>query len=150
MRRLGEQSYPYECCGVLLGQVDGDERRVQAIAPSANARTDSPQNRYLIEPRELIRVQREAREQGLDIIGFYHSHPDHPAQPSPTDLEEAHWLGCSYVITSVAGRVAGATRSFLLEGTGEEDKRFMEEEIHVAGEGESNPLGQASEAGREP
>ena len=73
---------------------------------------------------ELIRIQRQAREKGLDIVGFYHSHPDHPAQWSTTDFAEAHWLGCSYVITSVEKGKAKVTNSFLLTGTEEETSSF--------------------------
>ena len=64
-------------------------------------------------------------------MGFYHSHPDHPALWSPTDLAEAHWLGSSYVITSVAGGAAAETRSFDLAGSGEEDKDFQPEDIRL-------------------
>jgi proteasome lid subunit RPN8/RPN11 len=67
----------------------------------------------------------------LSIGGFYHSHPDHPAQWSPTDFAEAHWLGCSYVITALAQGKATVTNSFLLAGVTEEDKRFEDENIAV-------------------
>ncbi len=80
---------------------------------------------------ELIRVQRQARARGLDIVGFYHSHPDHPAQWSSTDIAEAHWLGCSYIITRVAHGSADVTNSFLLHGTSEEDKHFNDEPIEI-------------------
>ena len=131
LRRHGEETYPHECCGVLLGQMNGDERRVRAVIRATNTRNDAPHNRYHIDPKELIGIQRQAREQGLDIVGFYHSHPDHPARWSATDLAEAHWVGCSYVITSVEkGRAAG-TNSFVLAGSQEEDKEFRDEEIQV-------------------
>jgi proteasome lid subunit RPN8/RPN11 len=65
-------------------------------------------------------------------VGFYHSHPDHPAKWSQTDLTEAHWIGCSYVITSVEKSKAAITNSFLLTGIMEEDKRFEDEEVRVA------------------
>ncbi len=80
---------------------------------------------------ELIRIQRQARADGLDIVGFYHSHPDHPAQWSTTDFAEAHWLGCSYVITSVEQGKAKVTNSFLLLGTDEENKNFHDESIEI-------------------
>jgi proteasome lid subunit RPN8/RPN11 len=124
LRRHGEETYPHECCGVLLGEMNDGGKLVRAVVRCGNTRTDSPQNRYHIDPRELVRVQREARERQLDIVGFYHSHPDHPARWSRTDLEEAHWLGCSYVITSVQQGRATDTNSFLLTGDGEEQKRF--------------------------
>ncbi len=132
IRRHGEETYPHECCGVLLGRsVDGVNDVEDAIR-AGNTRTDSAHNRYNIAPQELVRIQRQGRERGLDIVGFYHSHPDHPAQWSKTDFAEAHWLGCSYVITAVEKGVAQATNSFLLTGTTEEDKAFEDEAVEVA------------------
>jgi proteasome lid subunit RPN8/RPN11 len=131
IRRHGERTYPHECCGVLLGRSDEDGNAVEAAIEAGNTRTDSAHNRYNIAPQELIRIQRQGRERGLDIVGFYHSHPDHPAQWSKTDFEEAHWIGCSYVITSVEQGVAKVTNAFLLTGTGEEDKRFEDQRVVV-------------------
>jgi len=131
LRRHGEETYPHECCGVLLGQMDGDQRRVTSIAPCGNTRSDSPHNRYHIDPKELICIQREGRDRGEDIVGFYHSHPDHPARWSQTDLAEAHWLGCSYVITSVEEGKAAVTNAFELAGADENDKKFLDEKIEV-------------------
>ena len=136
IRVHGEETYPHECCGVLLGTLPGNkpsEARVAVQAVRAgNTRTDSAHNRYQIAPGELVKIEREARRQGLQIVGFYHSHPDHPAQWSSTDLAEAHWLGCSYVITAVAKGKATETNSFLLAGTTEEDKRFEPENVLVS------------------
>jgi proteasome lid subunit RPN8/RPN11 len=73
----------------------------------------------------------EARKHGLEVAGFYHSHPDHPAMWSQIDLDEAHWLGCSYVITEVPGGRATVTNSFLLSGTKEEDKQFVPQRIEL-------------------
>lgn len=139
VRTHGEETYPHECCGVLLGRSEAgvDEDVVNAVESAVragNTRTDSAHNRYNIAPQELIRIQRQARDNGLDIVGFYHSHPDHPAQWSTTDLAGAHWLGCSYVITSVAKGAAQDTNSFLLAGTSEEDKALESEPIEVDGE----------------
>jgi proteasome lid subunit RPN8/RPN11 len=131
LRAHGEQTYPHECCGVLLGQDNGGERIVTRAVTCGNTRTDSPENRYNIDPKDLIRIQLDAREDGLDILGFYHSHPDHPARWSTTDLAEAHWIGCSYVITSVNRGNAELTNSFLLTGDTEETKRLEEEPIQV-------------------
>jgi len=132
IRQHGEETYPHECCGVLLGRMDDDGTRVvTSIARAGNTRTDSPQNRYNIDPKELVRIQREGRQRGEDIIGFYHSHPDHPAQWSQTDLAEAHWFSCSYVITSVEKGKAVLTNSFELTGTDESDKKFEDEKIEV-------------------
>jgi proteasome lid subunit RPN8/RPN11 len=132
IRRHGEETYPHECCGILLGRKDDTGARfVTSSARCGNTRTDSPQNRYNIDPRELIRIQREGRERGEDIVGFYHSHPDHPARWSPTDLAEAHWIGSSYVITSVENGKAAITNSFELAGSEETDKHFLDETIEI-------------------
>src|SRR5438045_9429361 len=112
----------------------GDSRAVTSIARCGNTRTDSRQNRYNIDPRELVRIQREGRERGEDIVGFYHSHPDHPARWSQTDLAEAHWIGCSYVITSVEHGQAKITNSFELAGETEENKHFEDEAVGVMSE----------------
>jgi proteasome lid subunit RPN8/RPN11 len=132
LRLHGEETYPLECCGVLLGQMEDEGvRTVSSTARAGNTRTDSAHNRYNIDPKDLIRIQREGRERGEDIIGFYHSHPDHPAQWSSTDLAEAHWFGCSYVITSVEKGKAVLTNSFELTGSEEADKKLVEEKIEL-------------------
>jgi proteasome lid subunit RPN8/RPN11 len=133
LRAHGEETYPHECCGILLGTMDIDknERVVKSVIRAGNTRLDSLHNRYNIDPKELIAAQKQARVAGLDIVGFYHSHPDHPPRWSPTDLAEAHWIGCSYVITSVVQGKAEVTNSFCLTGTMEEDKRFAEEQLQV-------------------
>jgi len=132
LRRHGEETFPNECCGVLLGQMEGDARIVTSIARCGNTRSDSPHNRYHIDPKELIRIQREGRERGEDIVGFYHSHPDHPARWSQTDFAEAHWFGCSYIITSVEKGKAAMTNSFELTGSDENDKKLEDESIEVS------------------
>jgi proteasome lid subunit RPN8/RPN11 len=131
IRRHGEETYPHECCGVLLGKALEDGNSVEDAVRAGNTRTDSAHNRYHIAPQELISIQRQARGRDLDIVGFYHSHPDHPARWSSTDFQEAHWLGCSYVITSVEAGIAKQTNSFFLAGTGEDDKQFQDENILV-------------------
>ena len=132
LRAHGEETYPHECCGVLLGKNEsGAINRVTLIVRAGNTRTDSAHNRYNIAPQELVHIQRQARGLGFDIVGFYHSHPDHPAQWSQTDFAEAHWMGCSYVITSIEKGKAVLTNSFLLTGTSEENKAFQDETIAV-------------------
>src|SRR5271163_2031543 len=136
MRAHGEETYPHECCGVLLGRsaVGIDEvfvNIVESAVRAGNTRTDSPRNRYNIAARELVKIQRHARESGWDIVGFYHSHPDHPAQWSSTDLAGAHWLGCSYTITSVEKGNAIITNSFELAGTNESDKQLIDEKLEA-------------------
>jgi proteasome lid subunit RPN8/RPN11 len=138
LRAHGEETYPNECCGVLLGKNIVKEsdtaaaiNHVQKIIRAGNTRTDSAHNRYNIAPQELVKIQRQARGLGLDIVGFYHSHPDHPAQWSKTDFAEAHWLGCSYIITSIEQGKAATTNSFLLSGTTEDNKKFEVEAIQI-------------------
>ena len=133
LRQHGEETYPHECCGVLLGNFDDSGAKlVSRIVRCGNTRADSPHNRYHIDPKELIRVQREGRERNEDIVGFYHSHPDHPARWSATDLAEAHWFGCSYVITSVEKGAAAITNAFELTGSEEDDKKLADERMEVA------------------
>ena len=130
--RPRRRDLPHECCGVLLGNPTPETATsVHQIVRAGNTRTDSAHNRYNIAPQELVKIQRQARGLGLDIVGFYHSHPDHPAQWSTTDFAEAHWIGCSYVITSVEKGKAAITNSFLLTGTTEDDKKFHDEAIEI-------------------
>lgn len=131
LRQRGEAAYPRECCGVLVGEFDETGgKTVKAVIECGNTRTDSPESRYNISPSELVRIQREALLAGHDIVGFYHSHPDHPARWSSTDLAEAHWTGSSYVITSVENGRAVVTNSFLLLDH-EEAKHFEDELLEV-------------------
>ncbi|AEU35077.1 Mov34/MPN/PAD-1 family protein [Granulicella mallensis] len=131
LRAHGEETYPHECCGIMLGRASDEGLHVASLVRAGNTRTDSAHNRYHIAPQELIKAQREGRKAGYDIVGFYHSHPDHPAQWSSTDFAEAHWFGCSYVITAIEKGTAKITNSFLLTGTGEDDKAFEPQTIAV-------------------
>jgi len=102
------RAYPEEGCGVLIGVEQDGVREVTRAIVFENAREDSRHNRYLIAPEQFLAAERAARAANLDVLGFYHSHPDHPAEPSAFDLEHA-WPYYSYVIVSVAGgRVADA------------------------------------------
>jgi len=80
MREHGEETYPDECCGALLGRVMPNGWWIEASIRAGNSRTDSAHNRYQIAPGELVKIERESRLRGLSIAGFYHSHPDHPAE----------------------------------------------------------------------
>lgn len=100
IRRHGEQAYPGECCGVLAGRIGaGEVKEVVRLEPLANQRTDDP-HRYLIAPDDLRRSEARLKSEGLDIVGCYHSHPDHPAEPSAFDADHA-WPWYSYVIVRV-------------------------------------------------
>jgi proteasome lid subunit RPN8/RPN11 len=125
IRAHGEAAYPEECCGVLIGREgkDGDSAVVTRIQAADNERAESRHNRYVISPQALLRAQREARASGLDVVGYYHSHPDHPARPSEFDREHA-WPGTSYVIVSVEKGRAVDCRSWRLR----DDRTAFEEE----------------------
>jgi proteasome lid subunit RPN8/RPN11 len=125
IRAHGRETYPHECCGFLLGAPDGGE--VQEIARASNAREDSPANRYLIPPVEFVRVQRDADARGLEIVGFYHSHPDHPARPSAFDRDHA-WPGYAYLIAAVAEGEPKELKGYRLEHVGGEFVEIVLEE----------------------
>ena len=129
MTAHGERTYPHECCGFLIGTRQEARKRVEAVRPAGNAREDSPQNRYLIPPEEMLRAERDARRAGQEILGFYHSHPDVPARPSSYDLDHA-WPVYSFLIMSVNQGRATEMHSWLLE---EDRSRFEEEPIVVEG-----------------
>jgi proteasome lid subunit RPN8/RPN11 len=131
LRAHAEQAYPWECCGALLGRATPQGWQVESVMRATNACAGSARDRYEIAPVELVRILRDARGRGLEVAGFYHSHPDHPAECSATDLTEAHWLGCFYVITEVIQGKAARTHVFLLAGTSEEDKFFERRALQI-------------------
>jgi proteasome lid subunit RPN8/RPN11 len=112
IRRQGERAYPAECCGVLAG-IAGQVKEVIRLVPATNRRTDDP-HRYLIEPDDLRRIEADLRSLGQDVLGCYHSHPDHPARPSAFDVEQA-WPWYSYVIVRVDGGRAAEVASWVLD-----------------------------------
>jgi proteasome lid subunit RPN8/RPN11 len=113
VRRHGEADYPEESCGVLLGTVSGDRRRVTEASPLPNARREERRRRFLVTPEDYRAAERDADARGLALVGFYHSHPDHPARPSAYDLEHAlPWH--SYVVLAVAAGEAGDCTSWVL------------------------------------
>jgi proteasome lid subunit RPN8/RPN11 len=128
IREHGIRDYPYECCGLLLGRYGADGKDVTETYPISNAREESAKrNRFLIEPVELMRGERYARERDLEVVGFYHSHPDSPAVPSQYDLDHA-WPTYSYIIVST--RADKATDLFSWEQEPDRSK-FNPEEIRV-------------------
>jgi proteasome lid subunit RPN8/RPN11 len=116
IRTEGERAYPAECCGVLAGRVDG-LKEVVRLVPVANRRTDDPY-RYLISPDDLRRITAELSSSGLEVLGFYHSHPDHPAAPSAFDVDHA-WPWYSYIIVAVRQGRAAEISSWELEDDGQ-------------------------------
>ena len=114
IRRQGESAYPAECCGALAGRVlAGGDKEVVRLAPAVNRRTDDP-HRYLIAPDDLRRLEAGLRAEGLEIVGYYHSHPDHPAVPSGYDTEHA-WPWYSYLIVRVEGGRGREAASWTLD-----------------------------------
>lgn len=109
-----EQDFPNECCGFLVGKIANLETSiVSEIVRAKNTRHDRPQNRFEIDPGELVRTDKAARSAGNTVIGFYHSHPNSPAVPSEFDREHA-WPGYCYVIVSVIEGRSRSTKNFKL------------------------------------
>jgi proteasome lid subunit RPN8/RPN11 len=96
----GVETYPHECCGALLGRDADGSREVLHLMPLANQRNDSPRNRFEITPEDFRSAEKTASEKKMELIGWYHSHPDAPARPSEFDREHA-WPSWSYIIVSV-------------------------------------------------
>ena len=142
-----EEGYPFEICGFLVGSVDADIRTARTAWPVRNAWEDDPEQRakmfteasaqgweaysterrFLVSPRDTVAAMKRAREAGMDLIGLYHTHPNHPAEPSAFDREAA-WPDWSYVILSVRDGAVTETRSWVVEGDGP----FVEETIEPA------------------
>jgi proteasome lid subunit RPN8/RPN11 len=123
----GERDYPHECCGLLLGSLASDGvKTFREVYPISNAREEqAKRNRFLIRSDELMRGERYAQTKGLEVLGFYHSHPDHPAVPSQYDLDHA-WPMFSYIVISVSEGAAMVLRAWEMEP---DRSRFNEEEI---------------------
>ena len=117
--------YPYETCGVLVGAFADGEVRIEKVFQARNLNTERARDRYVLDPDDLMSADLAAREEGLEIVGFWHTHPDHPARPSETDREAA-WDGYSYVILSVSGARVEDLRSWRLNGEG-----FVEEQVEA-------------------
>ena len=118
IRAHGAQTYPHECCGALLGRdTEVADRRVyreiHALHPLVNRRDDSPNNRFSVTSQVVLDAEKAARQQGLEVVGWYHSHPDHPARPSQYDRDHA-WPWYSYIIVSVANRIPDQMTSWRL------------------------------------
>jgi proteasome lid subunit RPN8/RPN11 len=127
IRQHGERDYPFECCGLLIGKFDGDDRKFVAETYAiSNAREEeAKRNRFLIRPEELMRGEKYARQRGLDVVGFYHSHPDDRPVPSQYDLDHA-WPTYSYIVVAIEQGRAADLRSWEMEP---DRSKFNEEEI---------------------
>lgn len=135
IRQHGVATYPHECCGALLGRDSNGEkgpgpRQIVDLFPLVNRRDDSPHNRFSVTPQDVMDADRKAQERGLDVVGWYHSHPDHPARPSEYDREHA-WPWYSYIIVSVQQRVPDEMTSWRLK---EDRTGYAQEIIEIHGE----------------
>ena len=128
IREEGRTSYPHECCGFLVGRLEQGARRIARMVPVANAREDEAKhNRYLITPELFMKTERQAREKGLDVLGFYHSHPDAPARPSTFDTDHA-WPWYAYIIVSIQQGKAEKMTAWVLQ---DDRARFNEIPITI-------------------
>jgi len=128
IRSCAVRMYPHECCGALLGREGDAGREVLDLLPLANRREDSPENRYSVTADDVRAAELAAREKMMELLGWYHSHPDHPARPSEFDREHA-WPWYSYVIVAVDHGEARDLTSWRLAGDRAE---FQPEEIDLA------------------
>ncbi len=131
IRGWGARDYPNETCGAMLGVDGANAREVRALFPLTNRRDDSPRNRFSITADDFRAAERAAKQQGLELLGWYHSHPDHPARPSEFDREHA-WPWYSYVIVSVA---QGEPRDMTSWQLADDRSHFLPEEIAASANG---------------
>ena len=131
IRRHGQDTYPHECCGALVGR-DG---RVVATVALPNTTEEGPRRRFLVRPSDYRLAEQQASALGGELLGFYHSHPDHPARPSQYDLDHA-WPTFAYVIVSVA---AGSARDITVWWLKDDRSTFEEGTLHGDENSDSNP-----------
>jgi proteasome lid subunit RPN8/RPN11 len=134
IRRHGEETYPHECCGALVGAAD----HVTHAVALPNTTEEGPRRRFLVRPADYRLAEQRAADLGGELLGFYHSHPDHPARPSQFDLDHA-WPTFAYVIVSVVSGRAGEMTVWFLK---EDRSRFDEGELH----GDENPDSNSAQA----
>ena len=122
IRRHGEEAYPHECCGALVGRNDS----AAAVVALPNTTEEGPRRRFLVRPSDYRLAEQRAGELGAELLGFYHSHPDHPARPSQYDLDHA-WPNFAYVIVSVA---AGAAADMTVWWLKDDRTTFEKGDLH--------------------
>lgn len=127
IREHGAETYPQECCGALLGHDSETSREVTALLSLVNRNEDSPRNRFSVTAEDVLIAERAARKRGLEVVGWYHSHPDHPPRPSEYDREYA-WPWYSYIIVSVE---KGAAKEMSCWQLAQDRSGFSEEKIEV-------------------
>lgn len=128
IRRAGEAGYPHEICGVLVGE-EGEPRRVARAVPAPNRTEEDRKRRYFLDPLAYAKIEREADARDESVLGFYHTHPDHPALPSETDRQgAAPWPGFSFLILAVEKGKAVVWTSWRLDAT---NGLFVEEVVEA-------------------
>lgn len=123
LERWAREGYPHETCGLLLGTRNGEGVEVKELTAARNLNVERAADRYELDPGDFVAADKQARDAGMEVVGIWHTHPDHPARPSQTDLAAA-WEGWSYMILSVSDHGVGDVRSWRLDGSA-----FVEEEI---------------------
>lgn len=126
LSELALAGYPYEVCGLLLGRVEGGRRLVEVVHPARNLNLERAHDRFELDPRDQLAAEQAARASGREVLGVWHSHPDHPATPSETDRAAA-WSGWSYLILSVVQGELADLRSWRLD---EPTRLFLSERTH--------------------
>jgi len=127
IQRYSKDAYPYECCGALIGNIEDNKKIVKKTVSLDNVSDENKRKRFSITDSDYSYVEKIAHENNLVLLGFYHSHPDHVAEPSETDLKFA-WPFFSYIIQSVYDAVPRECRSYILSG---EVFQFIEEELKI-------------------
>jgi proteasome lid subunit RPN8/RPN11 len=125
--REAENAYPDECCGLLIGNTSGDEKNVDKIQPITNINTVRAKDRYEMDPKEMEKADERARKESKEIVGIYHSHPDHPSRPSEFDRQRA-WPVYSYLIVAVENGRDFQSQSWVLEDW---EGEFQEETLEL-------------------
>ncbi|TMB92826.1 MAG: M67 family metallopeptidase [Chloroflexi bacterium] len=113
IRELATAAYPDEGCGVMVGRVEGTAVVIERVTSARNLNVERARDRYDLDPADIVRADREARAEGLDIVGFWHSHPDHPAWPSQFDTDRA-WVDYVYIVTATTSAGAADVNAFTL------------------------------------
>jgi proteasome lid subunit RPN8/RPN11 len=122
IRLHGQETYPHECCGALIGR----DESVTDVVALPNTTEEGPRRRFLVRPSDYRLAESRAAELGGELLGFYHSHPDHPARPSQFDLDHA-WPTFAYIIVAVANAAAGDMTVWYLK---DDRSSFEEGSLH--------------------
>jgi proteasome lid subunit RPN8/RPN11 len=129
MQAMGEAAYPNEGCGIFIGRpaAAGADAEVLEVRLGTNLREDRARDRYILDPRDILKAERDAEARGLEVVGFWHTHPDHPAQPSQYDADHA-WPDYVYVIMAIHAAKQVDVNAFVLDEAGE-PPRFRAESL---------------------